>query len=289
MPLQCLVVIFLSGPLAIVFSRRGVIGGVASAMLLYAGLLLSTYLFLALGKGTASIRSSPRGFRMRSSSSSASCCSTSAARIASSNCAGGSREEDEGGWRMMNEHGLLRRPPLSPRIRPCILPPSMNPRLVHPTSRRPLRRHRPALRGRRVFLHAALLRQGRLPARRPQRSRVQGAQRQRPALLDVARRSSSRHRRPRRKRSASRPPRICCGATWRSNRRNTRPRATSSPRCSSARSCSRKSRRARRRIRDAHLRAHQDRRSLRRSPIRSSGSTRLEQVQQEVGGAPFAE
>jgi lipopolysaccharide export system permease protein len=50
-PLQCLVVIFLSGPLAIVFSRRGVIGGVAAAMVLYAGLLLSTYFFLALGKG----------------------------------------------------------------------------------------------------------------------------------------------------------------------------------------------------------------------------------------------
>lgn len=51
LPFQCLVVIFLSGPLAIVFSRRGVIGGVAAAMLLYAGLLLSTYFFLALGKG----------------------------------------------------------------------------------------------------------------------------------------------------------------------------------------------------------------------------------------------
>ena len=51
MPLQCLVVIFLAGPLAIVFSRRGVIGGVAAAMVLYAGLLLSTYFFLALGKG----------------------------------------------------------------------------------------------------------------------------------------------------------------------------------------------------------------------------------------------
>ncbi len=50
-PLQCLVVIFLAGPLAIVFSRRGVIGGVAAAMLLYGGLLLSTYFFLALGKG----------------------------------------------------------------------------------------------------------------------------------------------------------------------------------------------------------------------------------------------
>jgi lipopolysaccharide export LptBFGC system permease protein LptF len=46
-----LVVIFISGPLAIVFSRRGVVGGVATAMLLYACLLLSTYFFLALGKG----------------------------------------------------------------------------------------------------------------------------------------------------------------------------------------------------------------------------------------------
>jgi LPS export ABC transporter permease LptG len=50
-PMQCLVVIFLAGPLAIVFSRRGVVGGVATAMILYACLLLSTYLFLALGKG----------------------------------------------------------------------------------------------------------------------------------------------------------------------------------------------------------------------------------------------
>jgi LPS export ABC transporter permease LptG len=50
-PFQCLVVIFIAGPLAIVFSRRGVIGGVATAMLLYAVLLLSTYFFLALGKG----------------------------------------------------------------------------------------------------------------------------------------------------------------------------------------------------------------------------------------------
>jgi len=50
-PFQCLVVIFTAAPLAIVFSRRGVIGGVAAAMVLYAGLLLSTYFFLALGKG----------------------------------------------------------------------------------------------------------------------------------------------------------------------------------------------------------------------------------------------
>jgi LPS export ABC transporter permease LptG len=50
-PFQALVVILIASPLAIVFSRRGVIGGVATAMLLYATLLLSTYLFLALGKG----------------------------------------------------------------------------------------------------------------------------------------------------------------------------------------------------------------------------------------------
>ncbi|MEO7317942.1 MAG: LptF/LptG family permease [Chthoniobacteraceae bacterium] len=50
-PFQALVVVFIGAPLAIVFSRRGVVGGVAAAIFLYAGLLLSTYLFLALGKG----------------------------------------------------------------------------------------------------------------------------------------------------------------------------------------------------------------------------------------------
>ena len=50
-PFQALVVVFIGAPLAIVFSRRGVVGGVAGAIFLYAGLLLSTYLFLALGKG----------------------------------------------------------------------------------------------------------------------------------------------------------------------------------------------------------------------------------------------
>jgi LPS export ABC transporter permease LptG len=50
-PWQCLIVVFIGAPLSIVFSRRGVIGGVAAAMCLYAALLLSTYLFLALGKG----------------------------------------------------------------------------------------------------------------------------------------------------------------------------------------------------------------------------------------------
>jgi LPS export ABC transporter permease LptG len=51
LPMQCAVVVLLAGPLAIVFSRRGVIGGVAVAMALYAAFLLTTYLFLALGKG----------------------------------------------------------------------------------------------------------------------------------------------------------------------------------------------------------------------------------------------
>jgi lipopolysaccharide export LptBFGC system permease protein LptF len=50
-PFQCLVVVFIGAPLSIVFSRRGVVGGVAAAMLLYAALLISTFLFLALGKG----------------------------------------------------------------------------------------------------------------------------------------------------------------------------------------------------------------------------------------------
>lgn len=50
-PFQALVVVFIGAPLSIVFSRRGVVGGVAGAIFLYAGLLLSTYLFLALGKG----------------------------------------------------------------------------------------------------------------------------------------------------------------------------------------------------------------------------------------------
>jgi LPS export ABC transporter permease LptG len=50
-PFQAFVVVFLGGPLSIVFSRRGIFGGVAAAIFLYAGLLLSTYLFLAFGKG----------------------------------------------------------------------------------------------------------------------------------------------------------------------------------------------------------------------------------------------
>ncbi len=50
-PFQALVVVIFGAPLAIVFSRRGAVGGIAAAIFLYAGLMLSTYLFLALGKG----------------------------------------------------------------------------------------------------------------------------------------------------------------------------------------------------------------------------------------------
>jgi lipopolysaccharide export system permease protein len=51
LPFQAIVVVFLGAPLAIVFSRRGLVGGVAGAIFLYAALILATYLFLALGKG----------------------------------------------------------------------------------------------------------------------------------------------------------------------------------------------------------------------------------------------
>lgn len=50
-PVQCFILVFIAGPLAIVYSRRGVVGGVAAAMALYVGLYLSTSFFLALGKG----------------------------------------------------------------------------------------------------------------------------------------------------------------------------------------------------------------------------------------------
>ncbi|MDB6172731.1 MAG: Permease YjgP/YjgQ family protein [Chthoniobacteraceae bacterium] len=51
LPLQCLIVLIMGAPLAIVFSRRGVVGGIASAVLLNSAMMLSTSLFLALGKG----------------------------------------------------------------------------------------------------------------------------------------------------------------------------------------------------------------------------------------------
>lgn len=51
LPSVCLVVVFLAGPLGVVNGRRGIMGGVAGAITLFAGLIFSSSLFLALGKG----------------------------------------------------------------------------------------------------------------------------------------------------------------------------------------------------------------------------------------------
>lgn len=51
LPWICLVVVFLAGPLGVVNGRRGIMGGVAGAIALFAGMIFSSSLFLALGKG----------------------------------------------------------------------------------------------------------------------------------------------------------------------------------------------------------------------------------------------
>jgi len=51
LPFQCLVVVLFTGPLAIVFSRRGVLTGIAGAIFLFAGMTFFTFLMLAFGKG----------------------------------------------------------------------------------------------------------------------------------------------------------------------------------------------------------------------------------------------
>lgn len=51
LPWTCLVVVLLAAPLGIVYSRRGILSGVASAIFLFAIMNMSTYLMLALGKG----------------------------------------------------------------------------------------------------------------------------------------------------------------------------------------------------------------------------------------------
>ena len=50
-PWACLVVILIAAPLGIVYSRRGVLAGVASSIFIFFGLFFLGYLFLALGKG----------------------------------------------------------------------------------------------------------------------------------------------------------------------------------------------------------------------------------------------
>jgi lipopolysaccharide export system permease protein len=46
------VVVFIAAPLGIVFSRRGVLAGVASSLFIFFAMILLRYLFLALGKGS---------------------------------------------------------------------------------------------------------------------------------------------------------------------------------------------------------------------------------------------
>lgn len=51
LPWSCFIVIFIASPLGIVFSRRGVLAGVATSIFIFFGLILFRSLFLALGKG----------------------------------------------------------------------------------------------------------------------------------------------------------------------------------------------------------------------------------------------
>jgi len=51
LPTVCLLVIFIAGPLGVVYSRRGVLGGVATAIGLFFSLVFVSSLFIALGKG----------------------------------------------------------------------------------------------------------------------------------------------------------------------------------------------------------------------------------------------
>jgi lipopolysaccharide export LptBFGC system permease protein LptF len=52
LPTVCFLVIFVAAPCGIVYSRRGVMGGVATAIGLFFGLVFVSSLFIALGKGS---------------------------------------------------------------------------------------------------------------------------------------------------------------------------------------------------------------------------------------------
>ena len=52
LPTVCFLVVFVAAPCGIVYSRRGVLGGVALAIALFFGLVLLSSLFIALGKGS---------------------------------------------------------------------------------------------------------------------------------------------------------------------------------------------------------------------------------------------
>jgi lipopolysaccharide export LptBFGC system permease protein LptF len=51
MPTICFLVIFVAAPCAIVYSRRGVLGGVATAIGMFFSLVFVSLVFIALGKG----------------------------------------------------------------------------------------------------------------------------------------------------------------------------------------------------------------------------------------------
>ena len=51
LPWSCFVVVFIASPLGIVFSRRGVLAGVAWSIFIFFGMVFLTNFFLALGKG----------------------------------------------------------------------------------------------------------------------------------------------------------------------------------------------------------------------------------------------
>ena len=51
LPWVCLLVVFIAAPLGIVYSRRGILGGVATAIGLFFSLVFVSALFVALGKG----------------------------------------------------------------------------------------------------------------------------------------------------------------------------------------------------------------------------------------------
>ena len=51
LPWVCLLVVFIAAPLGIVYSRRGILGGVATAIGLFFSLVFFSSLFVALGKG----------------------------------------------------------------------------------------------------------------------------------------------------------------------------------------------------------------------------------------------
>jgi lipopolysaccharide export LptBFGC system permease protein LptF len=51
LPWVCLLVVFIAAPMGIVYSRRGILGGVATAIGLFFSLVFVSSLFIALGKG----------------------------------------------------------------------------------------------------------------------------------------------------------------------------------------------------------------------------------------------